>query len=229
MQSCIATAVYTPCQSCRAEVPSTIPSHGELAPGVAAWRVSYTTGPLTKEELEQYWTQGYVVKHGLLSPEELQPARDALAGYVDDIAKELYAAGKIRDLCEGAPFETRMIKIEAQFPNASVLLHKRGTLPSQIANLWSGPTLLPIARQFLGDDIAAHPVWNIRVKTPAQEQAEVPWHQDTGYLSPEAIAVHQPTAWIPLVPAVKENGCMEVIAGGHRSAKECRHECCSKY
>jgi hypothetical protein len=32
-----------------------------------------------------------------------------------------------------------------------------------------------------------------------QEQAVVPWHQDTGYLEPESANVFQPTAWIPLV------------------------------
>ena len=26
-------------------------------------------------------------------------------------------------------------------------------------------------------DVAGHPVWNLRAKTPQQEQATVPWHQ----------------------------------------------------
>jgi ectoine hydroxylase-related dioxygenase (phytanoyl-CoA dioxygenase family) len=47
-------------------------------------------------------------------------------------------------------------------------------------------------------------------------------------LEPVSVAVHQPTAWIPLVPATKENGCMEVLAHGHRSGLECRHECCGE-
>jgi hypothetical protein len=87
-----------------------------------------------------------------------------------------------QDLCESLPFETRMLAIEAQFPHASVLMHKAGILPPEIAALWSGETLLACAKQFLGadSDIAGHPVWNIRVKTPGQEQAVVPWHQDTG-------------------------------------------------
>ncbi|CAF4738969.1 unnamed protein product, partial [Rotaria magnacalcarata] len=35
------------------------------------------------------------------------------------------------------------------------------------------------AQQLLGRDIAGHPVWNLRTKVPNQEQATVPWHQDT--------------------------------------------------
>lgn len=29
----------------------------------------------------------------------------------------------------------------------------------------------------VADDVAGHPVWNLRAKTPQQEQATVPWHQ----------------------------------------------------
>lgn len=52
---------------------------------------------------------------------------------VDDVAKELHAAGRIRDPCADADFFTRLTKIEAQFPSASVLLHKRGVLPPAVA------------------------------------------------------------------------------------------------
>lgn len=80
-----------------------------------------------------------------------------------------------------------------------------------------------------GPEIAGHPVWNLRCKTPDQEQATVPWHQDAAYLAEEAgtlrcllfgaltrawlsqaSTVLQPTAWIPLIDATVKNGCMQV-------------------
>ena len=73
---------------------------------------------------------------------------------VDKVAKQLYKAGKIKDLCEDADFFTRLTKLEAQYPNASVLVHKQGVLPPEIANLWSSPVLMSAARQFLGGDLA---------------------------------------------------------------------------
>lgn len=69
---------------------------------------------------------------------------------VDNVAQELYKAGKIKDLCEDADFFTRLTKLEAQYPNASVLVHKQGVLPAEIADLWSSPQLMSAARQFLG-------------------------------------------------------------------------------
>ena len=65
---------------------------------------------------------------------------------------ELYKAGKIKDLCEDADFFTRLTKLEAQYPNASVLVHKQGVLPPEIADLWSSPQLMSAARQFLGGE-----------------------------------------------------------------------------
>lgn len=50
--------------------------------------------------------------------------------------------------------------------------------------------------------------------------------QDNGYLHPESWKVLQVTAWIPLVNATVQNGCMQVIRGGHRAGKTCKHSCC---
>lgn len=71
---------------------------------------------------------------------------------VDRVAQQLYKAGKIKDLCEDADFFTRLTKLEAQYPNASVLVHKQGVLPPEVAGLWSSPQLMSAARQFLGGE-----------------------------------------------------------------------------
>ncbi len=68
------------------------------------------------------------------------------------MAQQLYKAGKIKDLCEDADFFTRLTKLEAQYPNASVLVHKQGVLPPEVAGLWSSPQLMSAARQFLGGE-----------------------------------------------------------------------------
>jgi len=112
-----------------------------------------------------------------------------------------------------------------------VLLHKKGTLPEGIVKLWMSDPLMGCAKQLVGTEhgISAYPVWNLRTKTPGQEQATVPWHQDSAYLegipAGERIPL-QATAWVPLVDATESNGCMQVIRRGHRSGIECKHTCC---
>ena len=58
--------------------------------------------------------------------------------------------------------------------------------------------------------ISGHPVWNLRTKTPRNEQTTVPWHQDNAYFDTDAINTLVPTAWIPLIDANMENGCLQV-------------------
>ena len=60
------------------------------------------------------------------------------------------------------------------------------------------------------DRLLGHPIWNLRTKTPRNEQTTVPWHQDNAYMDIDAINTLIPTAWIPLIDANMENGCLQV-------------------
>ena len=83
--------------------------------------------------------------------------------------------------------------------------------------------LLDIVEQMLGSEIAGHPVWNLRSKTPKNPLVTVPWHQDTAYLAEGCSTTFQPTAWIPLVDANGLNGTLQVLKGGHRTGEVFRH------
>ena len=190
-----------------------------LGADVAAWQRPYTAGPLTEDEYEQFFQDGFVVKHNVLSDEQLKSVIAGIERTVEEVAQELFQAvlsfwfssfelgidsfafqGKITSLYEDVGFYQRLTAIDKEFPGASVLLHKRGILPPEIASLWSGDVLLGAAKQLLGPNVAGHPVWNLRskvhsfpfppharadddpyslVEVPNQEQATVPWHQDT--------------------------------------------------
>ncbi|EGD83021.1 hypothetical protein PTSG_12054 [Salpingoeca rosetta] len=194
---------------------------------VDAWKGPYTPGPLTEAEFEQFFTDGFVLKRDILTPDLLHAAQGEVEKEVDEVARALFAAGKITDLCEKEGFFSRLTALEKQFPHVSVLLHKRGVLRPGVRQLWSAPVLLDIAQQIIGPDIAAHPVWNLRCKTPQQEQATVPWHQDIAYLDEECWSTLQLTAWVPLLDANEENGCMQVVRGGHRTGRAAHHTCCA--
>ncbi|CAF1597011.1 unnamed protein product [Adineta ricciae] len=201
-----------------------------LSKDIAAWERDYESGPLTENEFKQFFEDGFVIKHDLLKRDQLESVIRGIERAVDELAQDLYRAGKIENLHENVGFYQRLTAIDAQFPNASVLLHKRGVLPSEVASLWASDALLRVAKQLLGPDIAGHPVWNLRTKVPNQEQATVPWHQDTAYLDKECWNVLQVTAWIPLLDANRENGFLQmnsVLRGGHRPGKTCQHNCCA--
>ena len=70
------------------------------------------------------------------------------------MANRLYNGGRIKDKCEGAGVNERLILLEKQFKGASVILHKMGYLPIAFRQLWSHQRLLNVVEQFIGPDIA---------------------------------------------------------------------------
>jgi len=194
---------------------------------VAYWRRPYSRGPLTEKEFNMFHQEGFVLKPDFFRKEELKPTVESLEAMVELLAQRLYKAGKITDLCRESGFYQRLTRLEKQFPGACVLLHKHGVLPKAIQDLWTTDRLLDVAQQILGPDIAGHPVWNVRPKIPENDQTTVPWHQDSAYLDPVAWNVLQLTAWIPLIDANLQNGCMQVMRRGHQTGKTAQHTCCS--
>ena len=43
------------------------------------WRQPYRDGVLTREEMEQYWNEGYLVKHDLIPAELLEAVKQAIS------------------------------------------------------------------------------------------------------------------------------------------------------
>ena len=199
----------------------------KLSEVVKKWILPYTPGLLTEKELEQFFLEGYVVKEGLFSKEDLQPAITEIESLVDNLANLLLKAGKIKYVHKDAGFYHRLIRLEEQFPDASTLLHKTEVFPPAFCQLNGHPKLLSIAKQILGTEVAAHPVWNLRTKTPQHEETVVPWHQDAAYLSKDCWKELQLTAWIPLIDATVKNGCMQVVPGGHRYGRVITHTGCA--
>jgi len=184
-------------------------------------------GQLEQWQVDQYFDKGYILVPNFFTPDELDPVKDAVSGLVDGLANKLFTSGKIDDKCEDAGFYQRLIKLEKQFPGTAVILHKLGILPPAFQTLWSNERLLNVIEQFIGPDIAGHPVWNLRTKTPRNEQVTVPWHQDNAYLDDTCLETLQPTAWIPLLDTNANNGCMQVVSGGHKLGMTAKHTCCA--
>nr|XP_039257236.1 uncharacterized protein LOC120333906 [Styela clava] len=185
------------------------------------------SGQLSKEQIKHFFDKGYVLVEDYFDKSLLEGAKEAINELVDLLADILYKAGKITDRHEDKGFADRLTALNKDFPGASVIMHKLGLLPQAFKDIWSNDKLLNAVEQIVGPEIAGHPVWNLRSKTPKTEQATVPWHQDNAYLEPCSLNVMQLTAWIPLIDATKVTGCMEVISKGHRKGVTANHTCCA--
>ena len=185
------------------------------------------SGQLTKEQLQLFYTEGFVVIEDFFEKDLLEKAKESIGKLSNDIIGDLFNAGKISSCYEYETLFTRMTKVNQEFPGASILFHKRGVLPKALQDIWSYPKLLHIVEQLVGPNIIGHTVWNLRVKLPHNEAEVVPWHQDNGYLQESSLATMMPTAWIPLLDTDAANGGMELVRGTQRHGVTGEHHCCA--
>lgn len=182
-------------------------------------------GGLNSEQITFYKDQGYLLVEDVIPVEDLQLLISELNETVDRNARKAQAIGELSDIFEDAPFERRLARIVESVTDPSDSsfsdtlfegLHGKLKTEGMFA-VQTHPAILDIVESLIGPEILAHPQFNIRPKLPNQDTSVVPWHQDLGYLEPDASETFMVNFWIPLVDATVENGCMEVIAGSHKA------------
>ncbi len=178
---------------------------------------------LTAKELRLFHAQGYLLKPGLFSDEDLQPLRAAISEIIDREARALRSEGELTQLFADEPFGRRLGCINAENPAAGqrialAVMGKGGggfKGPAMLQTIRHAP-LLSCIESLVGPDIVGSSVYRIRPKLPGWDRGEVPWHQDAGYTLAHCDRHLIVTCWLPLVDATLENGCLHVIPTVHR-------------
>ncbi len=86
-------------------------------------------------------------------------------------------------------------------------------------NYAKNPDILDMVEQLIGPDIA---LWNSSLfAKPARVGTRTPWHQDGEYWPIVPLATC--TVWIALDDATRENGCLRVLPGSHKSRTLSKH------
>lgn len=145
------------------------------APSMAASDRPRRSPALTAAELQQYRSDGFLFLRGFFDPEELQPVMAGIDAKVERLARRLVQAGKISDPHTDLGFLRRLAAIEADWPGAAVAIHMERDLDEPTRALWSHPRLLDMVESVIGPEVAGHPVWNLRSKTPSTALTTVPW------------------------------------------------------
>lgn len=175
-------------------------------------------GGLTKEQVDFYNEQGYLVLPRLLSEEELEPAKEAMNIKVSMIANELFQAGLISDTLEHRPFKYRLAELFSELTSEQFLEYGRSwrdRIPGYF-HLMCNTKILDAVESLIGGEIFANPIYNTRPKIPKVAAGAVPWHQDKSYW-PDANANPVITVWIPLVDVNEVNGCLHIKPKTHRT------------
>ncbi|MCY9658713.1 phytanoyl-CoA dioxygenase family protein [Paenibacillus chondroitinus] len=179
--------------------------------------VNQIGGSLSKEQVDFYNTEGYLVIPNLLQEEDLAQAIEAMTTKVSAIAEELMQAGLIQDKLEDRPFKYRLAELFKDLTAEHFLKYGRSwrdRIPGYF-QLMSNPKILDAVESLIGGELFSNPVYNTRPKIPKVAAGAVPWHQDKSYW-PDANSNPVITVWIPLVDANEINGCLHIKPRTHR-------------
>jgi hypothetical protein len=189
---------------------------------------------LTSAQRQHFDEEGYVV----VKDRDLAPLMAEYEDVLDGIAASLLAKGAVGSTYREMPFAARLIQICIEsgrnFPQEfDISLPQTGThhdtpihVGPAVFRLLTTPRLLDLVGDLIGPEIYSNPVQHIRMKLPKRAVAkgghnglisQIPWHQDSGVILPEADQSTILTVWFPLNDATVENGCLQVIPGSHRS------------
>jgi phytanoyl-CoA hydroxylase len=172
--------------------------------------------PLSSESIRFFHDQGYLVVEDLIPEADLQPVVDELDQEIAERAQKLVARGELsRDYAQER-FETRLAKISAETDKLALAIWNGILHGPAIFRLITHRRLVDAAAQLCGPEVIASSVYRLRPKVPHYGYGAVPWHQDSSYFEPYCDQALVLTAWVPLVDATEENGCMWVIPGSHR-------------
>jgi phytanoyl-CoA hydroxylase len=172
----------------------------QIAPGFAA------TSHFSRTEIAQYRRDGYVVARGIMGSRSVA----ACAAALSDLATGRLAA---RD--------TVLMYETGQNPATLAPEQREGAIRKYMDFVRDAPALEMAAMnrrlhalldQLLGDGRVLFQ--EMALVKPPHIGSEKPWHQDAAYfrLTDPGLIVG---VWIALDPALRENGCMELVPGSH--------------
>ena len=159
---------------------------------------------------------GFAILPSFIEIECLERVKEGCQQLVDQVAEKLQADGMVDNLYLGKMLQYRMISLFANHPDKTPTIFRTELHLPAFYDLFAHPKLLNLAESFLGSEIRLYPNYSVRPKLPNDRRTEVLWHQDAGYTDQCADVLHMMNVWVPLVPANKENGCMQFIPGSHK-------------
>jgi phytanoyl-CoA hydroxylase len=158
---------------------------------------------LTDAEFAQYQQEGYVVKRGLFDADTVSRVRERLREYThgDRAVEGFEQQVEPEAENEGVDEADAVRKFEGL-----------GLLDDDVVHaLATDDRLVTVAQDLLGPDVKL--LRSAAMFKPPHVGSEKGLHQDSAYYPVRPY--DQVTTWIALDDATPENGCMEVLPGGH--------------
>jgi ectoine hydroxylase-related dioxygenase (phytanoyl-CoA dioxygenase family) len=164
---------------------------------------------LSKDLLDRFSQDGFLVIDDFLSPLEVQRVRNGIQRVSDEQAtrttdSSIFNLEKIGD-------DQFSPNAQAQKPGMLRKIQSAVTTVPEINEVFCGNKMLDCMEDLMGPELYYHSS-KVMFKPPGGSAK--PWHQDAAYWS--KYAANQITVWIALDDADVDNGCVWAIPGSHK-------------
>ncbi len=199
---------------------------------------------LTREQLDQFHDQGYLVVEDVFDPDvDFNVLKHEYSDILDSSAADMLAEGRIDSYDPVRPFGDRVMDIVEQAGDLplqpfDISLPQRGVLKDTPMYLGRGgfellrhEPLIDLVEQLIGPEVYSNPVQHIRMKVPMRlvgtgGSAQTPgipgiaqrtmWHQDNAVVTEDADETEMLTVWVPVTDATIDHGCLGILPGSNR-------------
>ena len=192
---------------------------------------------LTDRQSRFFEENGYLVVDGVLDQGRvIAPIRREYADLLDRLYDAWFAEGHVTADPEKLDFEGKLLTayragcdwfqpMDISLPGDRICDDTPMHFGPAVFGLVTDPRLLDLVEDLIGPEITSNPIQHVRIKPPAVDlhgdeiRAHVTltdWHQDRAVAHAEADETTIITVWCAITDATAENGCLQVIPGGHR-------------
>lgn len=158
---------------------------------------------ISKEEIEQYKRDGFVILRNVISQEMIERIQDECERFIREKDAEMDAKGLVVD--------------EINHKGKRYFIAMKNKDSESMQDLLFGNEMEKITRSILGENVYLF-LEQFVVKA-ADKGMKFSWHQDSGYLSFK----HKPylSCWMPLDDVSEENGTVYLLPYSEAGTSEC--------
>lgn len=162
---------------------------------------------LSKEQLEEYEHQGFVLLPGLIDSQTLNRLDQR---FLDIVSGKQACAGAMK-IMQDVMVVKGAVKPESPVHGVNKLFCLEDD--EVLSSFASQPELVSCVRSVIGNEI--HSLTSNVFNKPPKVDGKHPMHQDIRYFSmrPASGIV---AVWTAILPTTRENGCLAVIPGSHK-------------
>lgn len=195
---------------------------------------------LTREQIDQFHTEGVVVVPDVLPASVLDAVVAEYHAVLDDIYDDWHAQGLVPPPADQDFWQKLLTSYEAgcdwfqpmdiSLPGDEIHADTPFHFGPAVFDMLTAPRLLDIVECLIGPEITSNPIQHVRLKPPAPtlRSAErvvhmmaTDWHQDRAVAHAEGDDTQMVTVWLAITDATVRNGCLKAIPGKPRMYPHC--------